>query len=71
MSLYRCCFLGRTEDLFQIQSMACEDDAQAIVMARRMSANSGADVFELWKDETLRPDIQTRPAASQDRRSWT
>jgi hypothetical protein len=70
MSLYRCCFLGRTKDLFQIQSMACEDDAQAIVMARRMSANRGAEVFELWKDERC-VHIETRPAASQDRRSWT
>jgi hypothetical protein len=51
MSLYRCCFLDRTINAFQIQGLACENDAEAIVMARRMSANSGADGFELWKDE--------------------
>jgi hypothetical protein len=68
MSLYRCCFLGRANDVFQMQSMACEDDAQAIVMARRMSANSGADVFELWKDERC-VHIETRPAASQHRKN--
>jgi len=50
MSLYRCRFLDRTLYAFQIQGLACEDDAEAIVMARRMSANSGADGFELWKD---------------------
>jgi hypothetical protein len=69
MSLYRCCFLGRANDVFQMQSMACEDDAQAIMMARRMSANSGADVFELWKDERC-VHVETQQAASQDRRSW-
>jgi hypothetical protein len=51
MSLYRCRFLDRTLDEFQIQGLACENDAEAIAMARRMSANSGADGFELWKDE--------------------
>ena len=51
MSLYRCRFLDRTLYAFQIQGLACEDDAEAIVMARRMSANSEADRFELWKDE--------------------
>jgi hypothetical protein len=54
--------------VFQMQSMACEDDAQAIMMARRMSANSGADVFELWKDERC-VHVETRPAASQHRRN--
>jgi hypothetical protein len=51
MSLYRCRFfrfLDRTRDAFQIQGLACENDAEAI---RRMSANSEADGFELWKDE--------------------
>jgi hypothetical protein len=51
MSLYRCRFLDRTIDAFQIQRLACENDAEAIVMARRMSANSGADGFELWQNE--------------------
>ena len=51
MSLYRCRFLDRTLDEFQIQGLACENDAEAIAMARRMSANSKADGFELWKDE--------------------
>jgi hypothetical protein len=49
MSLYRCCFLDRTIDAVQIQGLACENDAEAIAMARRISAN--ADGFELWKDE--------------------
>jgi len=47
MSLYRCRFLDRTLYAFQIQGLACEDDAEAIVMARRMSANSGADGFDI------------------------
>ena len=51
MSLYRCRYLDRTFDVFQIQGVACENDAEAIAMARRMSANSEADRFELWKDE--------------------
>ena len=54
MSLYRCRFfrlLDRTLDAFLIQGLACENDAEAIAMARRMSANSEADGFELWKDE--------------------
>ena len=58
MSLYRCRFfrlLDRNLDAFLIQGLACENDAEAIAMARRMSANSEADGFELWKDERLRP----------------
>jgi hypothetical protein len=51
MSRYRCCFWVRTQNTFQMQSMACESDAEAIVMARRMSANSGTDEFELWQHE--------------------
>ena len=51
MSLYRCRLLDRTLDEFQIQGLACENDAEAIAMARRMSANSGADGFELWQNE--------------------
>jgi hypothetical protein len=51
MSLYRCRYLNRTFNVFQIQGVACENDAEAIMMARRMSANTGADGFELWQDE--------------------
>jgi hypothetical protein len=51
MSLYRCRFLDRSFNVFQIQGVACENDAEAIAMARRMSANSRADGFELWHDE--------------------
>jgi hypothetical protein len=51
MSLYRCRYLDRTFDVFQIQGVACENDAEAIAMARRMSANTGAARFELWQDE--------------------
>jgi hypothetical protein len=51
MSLYRCCFWDRTQNTFRMQSVACENDAEAIVMARRMSANSGTDEFELWQHE--------------------
>ena len=51
MSLYRCRYLDSTFNVFQIQGLACENDAEAIAMARRMSANSEADRFELWKDE--------------------
>jgi hypothetical protein len=48
MSLYRCRYLDRTFDVFQSQGVACENDAEAIAMARRMSANTGAAGFELW-----------------------
>jgi hypothetical protein len=51
MSLYRCRFLDRTLNTFQNQVLACENDAEAIGMARRMSANSGVDGFELWQDD--------------------
>ena len=51
MSLYRCRFLDRSFNVFQIQGVACGNDAEAIAMARRMSANRGADGFELWQDE--------------------
>jgi hypothetical protein len=51
MSLYQCRYLDPTFDVFQIQGVACENDAEAIVMARRMSANTDAAGFELWQDE--------------------
>jgi hypothetical protein len=51
MSLYRCYFWDRAQNTFQMQRVACENDAEAIVMARRMSANSGTDEFELWQYE--------------------
>jgi hypothetical protein len=51
MSLYRCCFWDHTDNSFHMQSVACENDAEAVVMARRMSANGGADGFELWQHE--------------------
>jgi hypothetical protein len=50
MALYRCCFLDSTRNAFQMQSLACGTVAEAIGMARRMSANSGAAGFELWQD---------------------
>ena len=69
MSLYRCRFfrlLDHTLDVFLIQGLACENDAEAIAMARRMSANSEADRFELWKDERCvhieTPDHVTVPS---------
>jgi hypothetical protein len=63
MSLYRCRFLDRTFNVFQIQGVACENEAEAIVMARRMSANTGANGFELWQDER-RVHMETTPSAS-------
>ena len=51
MSLYRCRFLDLTLDAFETQGVACENDAEAIAMARRTSANSGAERFEIWQDE--------------------
>ena len=51
MSLYRCRYLDRTFNVFEIQGLACENDAVAIMMARRMSANTGAAGFELWQEE--------------------
>ena len=63
MSLYRCRYLDRTFDVFQIQGVACENDAEAIVMARRMSANTGAVGFELWQVER-RVHMETMPSTS-------
>jgi hypothetical protein len=40
MPFYRCRYLDSTSNVFQIQGVACEDDAEAIAMARRMSANT-------------------------------
>jgi hypothetical protein len=51
MSLYRCRYLDSTFNVVRIQGVACENDAEAIEMSRRMSANSGAAGFELWQDE--------------------
>ena len=51
MSLYRCRYLDRTFKVFEIQGVACENDTEAIVMARRMSENTSAVGFELWQDE--------------------
>jgi hypothetical protein len=51
MSLYRCRYLDHTFNVFQIQGVACENDDDAIVMDRRMSANTGAAGFELWQEE--------------------
>ena len=51
MSLYRCRFLDSTFNVFEIQGVACENDAEAIMIARRMSANTGADRYELWQNE--------------------
>ena len=62
MSLYRCRYLDRTFDVFEIQGLACENDAEAIVMARRMSANTGAAGFELLQDERC-VYMETMPSA--------
>ena len=51
MSLYRCRFLDSTFNVFEIQGVACENDDEAIMLARRMSANTGAHGFELWQYE--------------------
>jgi hypothetical protein len=64
MPLYRCRYLDHTFDVFQIQGVACENDAEAIGMARRMSANSGAagliygrtNAASIWKP-CPRPEI--------------
>ena len=63
MPLYRCCLLDGSRHSFEVQSVACESDAEAIVMARRMSANSRADGFELWRDER-RVHTERRAAAT-------
>jgi hypothetical protein len=62
MSLYRCRYLNSASDVFQIQGVACENDADAIMMARRLSANAGADGFELWQNER-RVHTETVPSA--------
>ena len=69
MSLYRCRYLDRTFNVFEIQGVACENDAEAIVMARRMSANTGAAGFELLQDERC-VHMETMPSAiARDHRS--
>ena len=66
MSLYRCRFLDSTFNVFEIQGVACENDAEAIMMARRMSASTLAHGFELWHfercvlSETM-PSLETAP----------
>ena len=62
MSLYRCRFLDSTFNVFEIQGVASENDAEAIMMARRMSANTSADGFELWQDEPC-VHVETMPSA--------
>jgi hypothetical protein len=62
MSLYRCRYLDSTFNVFQIQGVACENDAEAIAMARRMSANTSAGGFELWQDERC-VHVETMPFA--------
>jgi hypothetical protein len=64
MSLYRCRYLDHTFNVFEIQDVACDNDAEAIVMARRMSANTGADGFELWKEERC-VHMETMPSANR------
>ena len=70
MSLYRCRFLDSTFNVFEIQGVACENDAEAIMMARRMSANAGADGFQLWQNESC-VHSETMPSArtARDHRS--
>ena len=63
MPLYRCRYLDYTFNVFEIQGVASENDAEAIVVARRMSANTGADGFELWQDERC-VHTETMPSAS-------
>jgi hypothetical protein len=60
MSLYRCRYLNCSFDVFQIQGVACENDAEAIVIARRMSANTAAAGFKLWQDERC-VHVETMP----------
>ena len=72
MSLYRCRFLDPTFNVFRIQGVACQNDAEAIGMARRMSANSGAHGFELWQDERcvhIEPGHVTVPVYLDGKRS--
>ena len=64
MSLYRCRILDHTLNVFRTQGLACENDAEAIMMARRMSANSGADGFELWQDERC-VHMETMPSGNR------
>jgi hypothetical protein len=68
MSFYRCRFLDRSFNVFQIQGVACENDAEAIAMARRMSANTSADGFELWQDERC-VHVEPMPSARNRARS--
>jgi hypothetical protein len=50
MPLYRCCFQDIAGNPVLIR-VAAKNDDDATEMARSMSANSGADWFELWQDE--------------------
>jgi hypothetical protein len=49
--------------------LACENDAEAIVMARRMSANTGAAGFELLQDERCVHMETMLSATARDHRS--
>jgi hypothetical protein len=69
MSLYRCRYLDCTFNVFEIQGLACENDAEAIVMARRMSANTGAAGFELLQDERCVHMETMLSATARDHRS--
>jgi hypothetical protein len=61
MSLYRCRFLDITFNVFEVLGIACENDAEAIMMARRMSANTSAHGFELWQYERC---VHSEPMSS-------
>jgi hypothetical protein len=50
MPVYRCRYLDSTGSMV-LMRVAAEDDAEAIKMARNMSANSGARWYELFQDE--------------------
>jgi hypothetical protein len=75
MSFYRCRYLDGTLNVLQIQGVACENDAEAIVIARRMSANTSAaglsygrtNAASMWKPcprpETARDHSSKRSAA--------
>jgi hypothetical protein len=60
MLLYQCRFVDRVRNAVRTW-VASDNDAEAIEIARSMSANSGADGFELWQDQRC-VHIEKEPA---------
>jgi len=61
MPAYRCCFLDRTGNPVMTR-VASENEAEAVRMARNLSAICGAREFELWLGERCLRTEKADPA---------